>query len=157
MNNKAESTITSQMEMLGQGMVNLPTLPTILTLVTLPSEAGERTDKQSCPILNIIRMFDDSIILTPPCTSHSGTPWPASPAFPPWPCWLSTHCRPTSSRCSLTQTLTRRPCWTWTEDRTSNIFCLLAMLPEMGISSNSRCYQKWGFLVTRHVTRNGDF
>ena len=74
MNNKAESTITSQMEMLGQGMVNLPTLPTILTLVTLPSEAGERTDKQSCPILNIIRMFDDYIILTPPCTSHSGTP-----------------------------------------------------------------------------------
>ena len=95
--------------MLGQGMVNLPTLPTILTLVTLPSEAGERTDKQSCPILNIIRMFDDYIILTPPCTSHSGTPWPASPAFPPWPCWLSTHCRPTLSRCSLTQKLTGVP------------------------------------------------
>ena len=44
---------------------------------------------------------------TPPCRSHSGTIWPASPASPPWPCWLSTHCRPTLSRCSLTQTLTR--------------------------------------------------
>ena len=53
MKNKAERKITSQMEMLGQGMVNLPTLPALYigsegssTLVTLPSEAGEWTDKQ---------------------------------------------------------------------------------------------------------------
>ena len=48
----AERKITSQRVMLGQGLVNLPTLPALYigsegssTLVTIPSEVGERTDK----------------------------------------------------------------------------------------------------------------